>query len=160
MRARSSAKLVENFSTAKNGEILVDAAGNLAGPQTTGPYLLECAIVDGFPPSATTDVIVPTNGIYQAGQQLTVTMEFTEPVVFRGSATNAVTFQIGAFRPDAAARGTAAAPVRTVDALVDPAAIRQKPEAPFQEAKQAVELSQAVRIVVVGRADEIEGNES
>ena len=31
------------------------------------------------------------------------------------------------------------------------AAIRQKPEAPFQEAKQAVDLSQAERIVAVGR---------
>ena len=32
-----------------------------------------------------------------------------------------------------------------------PSAIRQKPEAPFQEAKQAVDLSQAERIVSVGR---------
>ena len=32
-----------------------------------------------------------------------------------------------------------------------PAAIRQKPEAPFREAKQAVDLSQAERIVAVGR---------
>ena len=34
---------------------------------------------------------------------------------------------------------------------VDAAAIRQKPEPPFQEAKQAVDLSQAERIVAVGR---------
>ncbi len=34
---------------------------------------------------------------------------------------------------------------------LDAAAIRQKPEAPFREAKQAVDLSQAERIVAVGR---------
>jgi electron transfer flavoprotein alpha subunit len=41
--------------------------------------------------------------------------------------------------------------VRTVDAHVDPGSIRQQPEAPFQEARQAVDLSQAERIVAVGR---------
>jgi electron transfer flavoprotein alpha subunit len=34
---------------------------------------------------------------------------------------------------------------------LDAAAIRQAPEAPFQEARQAVDLSQAERIVSVGR---------
>jgi electron transfer flavoprotein alpha subunit len=34
---------------------------------------------------------------------------------------------------------------------LDPSAIRQKPEEPFQEARQAVDLSQADRIVAVGR---------
>jgi electron transfer flavoprotein alpha subunit len=61
------------------------------------------------------------------------------------------TFQIGAVRADTLVRGTAAAPVRTVAAAVDEGAIRQKPEAPFREAKQAVDLSQAERIVAVGR---------
>jgi electron transfer flavoprotein alpha subunit len=68
-----------------------------------------------------------------------------------GPAPHVVTFQIGAFRPDAVVKGAAAAAVRVVAAQVDPAAIRQKPEAPFQEAKQAVDLSQAERIVSVGR---------
>jgi len=40
---------------------------------------------------------------------------------------------------------------------VDASAIRQKPEAPFQEARQAVDLSQAERIVAVGRG--IKGQE-
>jgi electron transfer flavoprotein alpha subunit len=62
-----------------------------------------------------------------------------------------VTFQAGAFRADAVARGTSPAPIRTVAGAVDPASIRQKPEAPFREAKQAVDLSQAERIVAVGR---------
>jgi electron transfer flavoprotein alpha subunit len=41
--------------------------------------------------------------------------------------------------------------VRTVEASVDSGRIRQHPEAPFQEARQAVDLSQAERIVAVGR---------
>ena len=61
-----------------------------------------------------------------------------------------VTFQIGAFRADAVKRG-GSAPVTTLDVEIDAAAIAQKPEPPFQEAKQAVDLSQAERIVSVGR---------
>ncbi len=72
-------------------------------------------------------------------------------VVLEGSGPHIVTFQIGAFRSDAARKGSAPAAVRQVAAQVDPSAIRQKPEAPFREAKQAVDLSQAERIVSVGR---------
>ncbi|HEU5258017.1 MAG TPA: electron transfer flavoprotein subunit alpha/FixB family protein [Vicinamibacterales bacterium] len=61
-----------------------------------------------------------------------------------------VTMQIGAFRADAAQKGGSAA-VRKVDIQIDPGAVRQKPEAPFREAKQAVDLGQAERIVAVGR---------
>jgi electron transfer flavoprotein alpha subunit len=61
------------------------------------------------------------------------------------------TFQIGAVRADSLVRGAAPAPVRTLAAAVDAGAIRQKPEEPFREAKQAVDLSQAERIVAVGR---------
>lgn len=68
-----------------------------------------------------------------------------------GDAPWLVTMQIGAFRTDQAARGAAPAPIRALDPAVDPAAIRQKPEPPFQEARQAVDLSQAQRIVAVGR---------
>jgi electron transfer flavoprotein alpha subunit len=59
------------------------------------------------------------------------------------------TFQIGAFRADAMKAGSA--PVRKAAIGVDAAKIRQHPEAPFKEAKQAVDLSQAERIVAVGR---------
>jgi electron transfer flavoprotein alpha subunit len=72
-------------------------------------------------------------------------------VVLEGPAPHLVTFQISAFRGDAVKKGASAAPVRTVAASVDPAAIRQRPEAPFREAKQAVDLSEAERIVAVGR---------
>jgi electron transfer flavoprotein alpha subunit len=74
-----------------------------------------------------------------------------------GPSPHIVTFQIGAFRGDAAARGASAAPIRKADVRIDPGAIRQKPEAPFKEAKQAVDLSQAERIVAVGRG--IKGQE-
>jgi electron transfer flavoprotein alpha subunit len=74
-----------------------------------------------------------------------------------GPAPHLVTFQIGAFRADAAKKGAAAATVRALGVAVDLAAIRQKPEAPFKEAKQAVDLSQADRIVAVGRG--IKGQE-
>jgi electron transfer flavoprotein alpha subunit len=67
------------------------------------------------------------------------------------------TFQIGAFRADAIKNGAAAAPVRKAAITIDASRIRQKPEAPFKEAKQAVDLSQAERIVSVGRG--IKGQE-
>jgi electron transfer flavoprotein alpha subunit len=59
------------------------------------------------------------------------------------------TFQIGAYRADAMKAGTA--PIRKAAIAIDASKIRQKPEAPFKEAKQAVDLSQAERIVSVGR---------
>jgi electron transfer flavoprotein alpha subunit len=77
--------------------------------------------------------------------------KLTADVTPAGHTPHFVSTQIGAFRADAAARGTAAAPVQTASAAVDAPAIRQKPEAPFQEAKGAVDLSQAERIVAVGR---------
>lgn len=77
--------------------------------------------------------------------------KLTADVTPDGEGPHFLSFQIGAFRADAAARGTSPAPVRTIDAAVDPAAIRQQPEPPFQEARQAVDLSQAERIVAVGR---------
>jgi electron transfer flavoprotein alpha subunit len=74
-----------------------------------------------------------------------------------GAAPHLVTFQIGAFRADAAARGASPAPLRKIAGSVDAGAIRQQVEAPFQEARQAVDLSQAERIVSVGRG--IKGQE-
>ena len=61
-----------------------------------------------------------------------------------------ITFQIGSFRADAVSK-SGTAPVTRVTVDVDVSAIRQQPESPFQEAKQAVDLSQAERIVAVGR---------
>src|SRR4029077_11784150 len=75
--------------------------------------------------------------------------KLTADVVPQGPAPHFVTFQIGAYRADQAVRGASPAKVRSLPAGFDAAAIRQKPEPPFQEAKQAVDLSQAERIVSV-----------
>ncbi len=79
-------------------------------------------------------------------------------VVPQGPAPHFVTIQIGAFRADAAQKGTAAAPVAAQEVTIDTAKLRQKAEAPFQEAKQAVDLSQAERIVAVGRGIKTQEN--
>jgi len=71
-------------------------------------------------------------------------------VVAEGPAPHLISWQIGAFRADAAARG-AGAPVTARAAVIDAAALRQTAEAPFQESKAAVDLSQAERILAVGR---------
>jgi electron transfer flavoprotein alpha subunit len=84
--------------------------------------------------------------------------KLTADVVPEGAAPHFVTFQIGAFRVDQVAKGAAAAPVRSLTVNVDPSAIRQKPETPFQQAKQAVDLSQAERIVSVGRGIKEQAN--
>jgi electron transfer flavoprotein alpha subunit len=75
-----------------------------------------------------------------------------------GPPPHLVTCQIGAFRADSAARGAAAAPVVKAAVAVDVSRIRQKPEPPFKEAKQAVDLSQASRIVAVGRGIKAQEN--
>jgi electron transfer flavoprotein alpha subunit len=62
-----------------------------------------------------------------------------------------VTIQIGAFRADQMKRGAGAAAISAASLTLDASANRQQPEAPFQEAKAAVDLSQAERIVAVGR---------
>jgi electron transfer flavoprotein alpha subunit len=68
-----------------------------------------------------------------------------------------ITFQIAAFRGDAAVRGDTPARVTPVVVPIDAASIRQRPEEPFKEARQAVDLGQAERIVAVGRG--IKGKE-
>ncbi|MBF8299796.1 MAG: Electron transfer flavoprotein subunit alpha/FixB family protein [Acidobacteria bacterium] len=68
-----------------------------------------------------------------------------------GNSPCLVTFQIGAFRADQVQTGATASAVISSPATIDRSAIRQAPEAPFREAKQAVDLSQATRIVAVGR---------
>ena len=79
-------------------------------------------------------------------------------VAASGVPPHLVTIQIGAYRGDAARRSASAAPIQKAAVTVDASAIRQKPEAPFKEAKQAVDLSQAERIVAVGRG--IKGQEN
>jgi electron transfer flavoprotein alpha subunit len=78
-------------------------------------------------------------------------------VVPAGPTPHFVTVQIGAFRADAAVRGDKPAEVVTLELAEPGPAVRQKPEPPFREAKQAVDLTQAPRIVSVGRG--IKGEE-
>jgi electron transfer flavoprotein alpha subunit len=59
-----------------------------------------------------------------------------------------VSFQSGAFRPDQAVKGSGT-PIEEMS--VEVGEVRMKPEAPFQEVKQAVDLSKADIIVAVGR---------
>ena len=77
--------------------------------------------------------------------------KLTAEVAAEGDFPHLASIQIGAFRADSAKRGSAPAPVKMLNVTVDASAIREKPEPPFQEAKQAVDLSQAERIVAVGR---------
>jgi electron transfer flavoprotein alpha subunit len=69
-------------------------------------------------------------------------------VVSDGAAPVFATFQSGAYRPDQAQKGSGAA---IEEMPVDVNEIRMTPEAPFQEVKQAVDLSKADVIVAVGR---------
>lgn len=69
-------------------------------------------------------------------------------VVAGGEAPIFVTFQSGAYRAEQAVKGSGA-PVETME--VEVGEIRMKPEPPFQEVKQALDLTKASAIVAVGR---------
>jgi len=77
--------------------------------------------------------------------------KFAADVSFVCAPPHFVTFQAGAFRGDKAEAGTSAAPVETVNAQIADGVVRNQPEEPFKEAKQAVDLTQAEIIVSVGR---------
>jgi electron transfer flavoprotein alpha subunit len=106
-------------------------------------------------------LLTDVTGIKSAGPAFTRPMfqgKLTADVVPQGPAPHFITFQIGAYRVDQVARGAAPAPVRALSVSVDASTIREKPEAPFQQAKQAVDLSQAERIVSVGRGIKEQSN--
>ncbi|MFV0389306.1 MAG: electron transfer flavoprotein subunit alpha/FixB family protein [Pyrinomonadaceae bacterium] len=75
-------------------------------------------------------------------------------VTLHGPAPYFVTFQSGAFRPDAIETGTA--PVTTME--VELGEIRMVPEEPFQEAKSSVDLTKSEIIVAIGRGIKSEEN--
>jgi electron transfer flavoprotein alpha subunit len=68
----------------------------------------------------------------------------------QGEGPRCITIQIGAFRADAVKRGETG-PITSISVDIDSSAIRQTPETPFKETKQAVDLGQAERIIAVGR---------
>ncbi len=82
--------------------------------------------------------------------------KFAADVSFAGDSPWLATLQIGAFRGDQAEAGQA--PVATVTAAVADGGPRVTPHEVFQEAKQAVDLSQAEIIVAVGRGIKEEKN--
>jgi electron transfer flavoprotein alpha subunit len=100
-------------------------------------------------------LITDVTGVKAAGERAFVRTMFqgklTSDVVPQGPAPHFATFQIGAYRVDQVVKGASPAPVRALGVTIDASAIREKPEAPFQQARQAVDLSQAERIVAVGR---------
>jgi electron transfer flavoprotein alpha subunit len=101
-------------------------------------------------------LITDVTGIKSEGERLLFVRPMFQgklhaDVAAAGPAPHLVTCQIGAFRADGAKKGAQAAPVEKAAAAIDASKIRQRPEAPFKEAKQAVDLSQAERIVAVGR---------
>jgi electron transfer flavoprotein alpha subunit len=101
-------------------------------------------------------LITDCTGIKRQGEHATFLRpvfqgKLTAEVEAQGEHPHLISVQIGAYRADQAARGTSAAPVKALQVQLDPAAIRERPEEPFQEARQAVDLSQAERIVAVGR---------
>jgi electron transfer flavoprotein alpha subunit len=75
--------------------------------------------------------------------------KFAADISLAGDGPWFASFQTGAYRADQVETGEAAAPVEQVSAATGE--IRTRPEAPFQEARQAVDLSQAEIIVSVGR---------
>jgi electron transfer flavoprotein alpha subunit len=94
-------------------------------------------------------------GFRKDGDRLVFTRQmfqgkFAADVSFNCDPPHFATFQAGAFRGDKAEAGASAAPVETVNIEIN-ATIRNQPEEPFKEAKQAVDLTQAEVIVSVGR---------
>jgi len=114
---------------------------------------------DFIPKLATTmgrTVISDCTGFRKDGEKLLFTRQmfqgkFAADVSFTCEAPWFVTFQSGAFRGDQVEAGASAAPVEAVKVEVPADAIRTKPQPPFKEAKQAVDLTQAEVIVSVGR---------
>ncbi|HYG12279.1 MAG TPA: electron transfer flavoprotein subunit alpha/FixB family protein [Pyrinomonadaceae bacterium] len=76
-------------------------------------------------------------------------------VVVNGEPPVFATFQSGAYRADQAERGAGAAAVESLQ--VEVGEVRMQPEAPFQEVKQAVDLTKADTIIAIGRG--IKGQE-
>jgi electron transfer flavoprotein alpha subunit len=104
------------------------------------PLVTDCIAIRGQGPGTRDQGAVYVRPMFQGKLQADVAV----------TGAHLATFQIGSFRADAIKNGTGA-PVRKAGVAIDASKIRQKPEAPFKEAKQAVDLSQAERIVAVGR---------
>ena len=79
-------------------------------------------------------------------------------VTVDGDAPLFASVQSGAYRADAVEKADSPAPVRQLDIDLASTTIRAQPEAPFQDAKDAVDLTAADIIVSVGRGIQDPGN--
>ena len=126
-------------------------------PRLPGAYLPDPRVrPPGWPRGSARSLIADCVGVGPRDGRLAFVRpmfqgKFVADVAAAGPVPHFASFQIGTFRPDALKRGTAPAPVRAFPVTLEPDTIRQSVEAPFQEAKQAVDLTQAERIVAVGR---------
>ena len=77
--------------------------------------------------------------------------KFCADVELTGETPWFVSFQAAAFREDSVRRGNVAAQVTPTSVSLPAESIRTKPAAPFREAKQAVDLTQAEIIIAAGR---------
>ncbi|HST20857.1 MAG TPA: electron transfer flavoprotein subunit alpha/FixB family protein [Blastocatellia bacterium] len=102
------------------------------------PFVTDCVSyrVDG-------SEVVFTRQIFQ-GKINTDVRVSADPPIF-------ASFQAGSYRADKAEAGDAAAEVKALSINMADVVIRTQPEEKFQEAKQAVDLTQAPLIVAVGR---------
>ncbi len=94
--------------------------------------------------------MVFTRQVFQGKINTDVRVEAAPPVF--------VSFQAGSYRADLAEAGDATAPVKSFEVNMADVNIRTENEEPFQEAKQAVDLTQAPLIVAVGRGIKSEEN--
>tara|TARA_B100001123_G_scaffold58134_1_gene62504 strand:+ start:7444 stop:8415 length:972 start_codon:yes stop_codon:yes gene_type:complete len=108
-----------------------------------------CLVTDCVGLKVDQENVVLSRPMFQGKFLADITMPLSPP--------NFASFQVGARQADSVIRGEANSPIRHVEVSINASMIRQSPEAPFQEAKQAVDLTQAERIVAVGRG--IKGEE-
>jgi electron transfer flavoprotein alpha subunit len=178
----STGSLAQELAVAAVSEIVVAEHAAL-DPYTPDAYATACrAVIESLAPAfvllphtyQTRDfapllaarlrkpLITDVTGVSGTGTDATFTRpmfqgKLAAQVKPQGGPPALVTMQIGAWRADAAQKGGSAA-VKKIDIQIDATAIRQKPEAPFREAKQAVDLGQAERIVAVGRGIKSQDN--
>jgi electron transfer flavoprotein alpha subunit len=99
-------------------------------------------------------LVSDTVGLRYEGGKLLLTRpmfqaKFAADISLTGDGPFFASLQSGAYRADQMEAAAASAPVEVVEAATGE--VRTHPEAPFQEARQAVDLTQAELIVSVGR---------
>jgi electron transfer flavoprotein alpha subunit len=101
-------------------------------------FVTDCV---GFRPEGSE--VVFTRQIFQGKINTDVRVVGAPPIL--------ASFQAGSYRADKAEAAEAPAPITPIEINISDVQIRTQAEAKFQEAKQAVDLSQAPLIVAVGR---------